>query len=82
MFFIPEMDCDEEIALIRAKLGALPGVDDLAFNLVAQKLTVMHRITPEALAAALREIRMTPRTEKAEEPPPPSFWQTPPAAPS
>ena len=74
-FFIPEMDCDEEIALIRAKLGALPGVDDLAFNLVAQKLTVMHRTTPEALAAALREIRMTPRTEKAEEPPPLSFWQ-------
>jgi Cd2+/Zn2+-exporting ATPase len=76
VFFIPEMDCDEEIALIRARLGALPGVDDLEFNLMAQKLTVVHRSTPEALAAALREIRMTPRTEKVEEAPPLSFWQT------
>jgi len=75
VFYIPEMDCDEEIALIRARLGALPGVDDLDFNLVAQKLTVMHRSSPEALAQALREIHMTPRTEKAEEAPPPSFWQ-------
>jgi Cd2+/Zn2+-exporting ATPase len=75
VFYIPEMDCDEEIALIRAKLGALPGVDDLDFNLVAQKLTVMHRSSPEALAQALREIHMTPRAEKVEEAPPPSFWQ-------
>jgi Cd2+/Zn2+-exporting ATPase len=75
VFYIPEMDCDEEIALIRARLGALPGVDDLDFNLVAQKLTVMHRSSPEALAQALREIHMTPRTEKAEEDPPSSFWQ-------
>jgi Cd2+/Zn2+-exporting ATPase len=74
-FFIPEMDCDEEIALIRAKLGAMPGVDDLSFNLVSQKLTVMHRGRPEALAAALRDIHMTPRAEKVEEAPPPSFWQ-------
>ncbi len=75
-FFIPEMDCDEEIALIRARLGPMPGVDDLSFNLVSQKLTVMHRSSPEALAAALRDIHMTPRTEKVEqEAPPLSFWQ-------
>ncbi len=74
-FFIPEMDCDEEIALIRARLNALPGVDDLSFNLVSQKLTVLHRSSPEALAGALREIHMTPRTEKVQEAPPLSFWQ-------
>ena len=74
-FFIPEMDCDEEISLIRARLGALPGVDDLAFNLVAQKLTVVHRSRPEVLAAALREIHMSPLTEKAKETPRLSFWQ-------
>jgi Cd2+/Zn2+-exporting ATPase len=74
-FFIPEMDCDEEIALIRAKLGAMPGVDELSFNLVSQKLTVVHRSRPEALAAALRDIHMSPRTEEVEQAPPPSFWQ-------
>ncbi len=74
-FFIPEMDCDEEIALIRARLEGMRGVDDLSFNLVSQKLTVMHRGSPEALAEALREIHMTPRAEKVEEAPPPSFWQ-------
>jgi Cd2+/Zn2+-exporting ATPase len=75
VFYIPEMDCDEEIALIRKKLGALEGVFDLEFNLVSQKLSVIHRISPEKIAAALRDIRMSPQTESFEEQAQPSFWE-------
>jgi Cd2+/Zn2+-exporting ATPase len=76
VFYIPEMDCDEEIALIRKKLESLGEVQDLEFNLVAQRLTVTHRSSPERLARALREIRMTPRTEQVEGEREPGFWGT------
>ncbi len=74
IFYIPEMDCDEEIALIRNKLGALEGIFDLEFNLVSQKLSVIHRTSPEKIAAALREIKMSPQTERFEAEAEPSFW--------
>jgi len=76
VFYIPEMDCDEEIALIRKKLGALEGVLDLDFNLVSQKLTVAHTLSPERIETALREIQMTPRREKVEQEPSRGFWAT------
>jgi Cd2+/Zn2+-exporting ATPase len=74
VFYIPEMDCDEEISLIRKRLGGLEGVLDLEFNLVSQKLTVVHTTTPARIEAALREIRMTPRREKVEREPSRGFW--------
>ncbi|MBN1837818.1 MAG: cadmium-translocating P-type ATPase [Spirochaetales bacterium] len=63
VYVIPEMDCDEEIALIRKAVGALEGVEDLEFNLVSQRLTVTHSITEDAIEQALREVRMTPLRE-------------------
>jgi Cd2+/Zn2+-exporting ATPase len=74
VFYIPEMDCDEEISLIRKKLGALEGVLDLEFNLVSQKLTIVHATTSARIEAALREIRMNPQREKVEQPPGRGFW--------
>ncbi|MEE9306294.1 MAG: cation transporter [Spirochaetia bacterium] len=76
VFYIPEMDCDEEIALIRKKLGGLEGVLDLEFNLVSQKLIVVHRTTSERIEEALREIKMTPHSEKVEQEETPGFWAT------
>ncbi|MBN1834719.1 MAG: heavy metal translocating P-type ATPase [Spirochaetales bacterium] len=63
VYVIPEMDCDEEIALIRKAVGALEGVEDLEFNLVSQRLTVTHRISEQAIERALQEVRMTPLRE-------------------
>ena len=74
VFYIPEMDCDEEIALIRRKLGGLDGVLDLEFNLVSQKLTVFHTTTAQRIEQALRQIKMSPRREKAEAERPAGFW--------
>ena len=76
VFYVPEMDCDEEIALIRKKLRRMEGVLDLDFNLVSQKLTVVHSLNPERIETALREIQMTPRREKVEQEPSRGFWAT------
>lgn len=53
---IQNMDCPTEEALIRNKLGHMPGVTDLQFNLVQRTLTVHHELSDlatveEALAA-------------------------------
>ena len=55
------MDCPTEEALIRKRLGAMPEVQALDFNLMRRELTVAH--APEALAgieAAIRKLGMTP----------------------
>jgi len=74
VFYIPEMDCEEEISLIRRKLGGMDEVLDLEFNLVSQKLTVVHTTEAQRLEKSLREIRMTPRRERVEQEPPRGFW--------
>lgn len=53
---IENMDCPTEEALIRNKLGQVPGVTDLQFNLVQRTLTVLHQLpalapVEDALAA-------------------------------
>ncbi|MGQ9628924.1 MAG: heavy metal translocating P-type ATPase [bacterium] len=75
VFYIPEMDCDEEIALIRGKLISLPGVEDLDFNLMSKKVTVVHRLSPNEIVRALREIKMTPRVEGEVDGEGVSFWE-------
>lgn len=73
--YIPEMDCDEEIGMIRARLEALEGVEDLAFDLVAKKLTVIHRLDVEILSKALRELGMSPHRNGLPASAPVTFWQ-------
>jgi Cd2+/Zn2+-exporting ATPase len=65
-FYIPEMDCDEEIFFIKKKLGLLDGVEDIEFNLVSKKATITHRLNEGAVVRALREIKMTPQTEEVK----------------
>ena len=50
---IEQMDCPTEEGMIRRKLGNMPGVADLQFNLVQRILTVEHgeNMLPEVLAA-------------------------------
>ncbi|TYC51117.1 heavy metal translocating P-type ATPase [Zoogloea oleivorans] len=52
---IAKMDCPTEEALIRNKLGGMPGVGALDFNLMQRTLTVTH--APDALEAAIAAIR-------------------------
>ena len=52
---IAQMDCPTEQRLITDRLGSLPGIDQLRFNLLERTLHIQH--SPEALAPALEAIR-------------------------
>ncbi|MGF6644139.1 heavy metal translocating P-type ATPase [Paraburkholderia sp. GAS82] len=52
---IMQMDCPTEEALIRNKLGRMPYVRSLDFNLMQRVLTVVH--APEALGSILASLR-------------------------
>lgn len=62
---IEEMDCPTEEGLIRKKLGGMPGVDQLDFNLMQRRLTVHHHSPyPEAIVAAVVSLGMDAIVEK------------------
>ncbi|WP_410814916.1 heavy metal translocating P-type ATPase [Paraburkholderia sp.] len=77
-----QMDCPTEEALIRKKLGRMPYVRSLDFNLMQRVLTVVH--TPEALGsilASLRSLDFDPQLADAAAPlesapaaPPKPWW--------
>ena len=52
---IAKMDCPTEERLIRNKLGGMPGIGELDFNLMKRTLTVTH--APDALEPAITAIR-------------------------
>ncbi len=59
LFVISNMDCPTEEALIRKRLGSVPGIGELSFNLMARRLTVMHTLDDDqAILDALSEIGM------------------------
>ncbi|WP_354683692.1 heavy metal translocating P-type ATPase [Cupriavidus necator] len=55
------MDCPTEETLIRNKLGGMPGVAALEFNLIQRVLTVHHTLpSPEPVAKAIQSLGMQP----------------------
>lgn len=70
-FYIAEMDCPVEENLIRKKLGTMTTVDRIEFNLMKQRLTVVHQSgQQDAVSQAIRSLGMTPiRQESATEKP-------------
>lgn len=58
-YSIKNMDCPTEEGLIRNKLGPMPGIAQLDFNLMQRKLTVSHTLeNDDAIQAALASIGM------------------------
>ncbi|MDX8379160.1 MAG: heavy metal translocating P-type ATPase [Gallionella sp.] len=58
-FVIRNMDCPTEEALIRKRLGSVPGLSELTFNLMDRRLDVEHMLADEQpIFEALREIGM------------------------
>jgi len=65
---IGQMDCPTEETLIRKKLGQLPGVHDMHFNLMQRVLTVVHADGAlERVVAAIRSLDMTPEVMTQED---------------
>jgi len=67
VYRIENMDCPTEEALIRRKLGELPGVVGLDFNLMQRTLAVQHELSSlSPVEQALKAIGMqAERTDKA-----------------
>ncbi|MGE0673737.1 MAG: cation-translocating P-type ATPase [Methylibium sp.] len=64
-FRIEKMDCPTEEGLIRKRLGNMPGVAGLDFNLMQRKLSVNHTLpSTETIVRALKDIGLPP-TEPA-----------------
>lgn len=58
---IMQMDCPTEEGLLRKKLGGMPGVTGLEFNLMQRVLTVTHAPKAiEPILAAVRSLGFTP----------------------
>lgn len=68
VFHIEKMDCPTEEGLIRKRLGKMPGIAELDFNLMQRKLTVRHTLPSTApIVDALRDIGL-PAAEPAIKP--------------
>lgn len=66
---IPNVDCRDEEAAIRARLTTLPEVRSLSFDLPNRRLTVVHALpTPQPLLQALNEIGLPASLEAEGEP--------------
>lgn len=64
---IDKMDCPTEESLIRKKLESMPGVQDLAFNLMQRRLTVNHEMAnPSPIIAAIESLNMQPVVESGD----------------
>ena len=64
---IVNMDCPTEETLIRKKLGTVPGITGLEFNLMQRVLTVYHELpSTDPIEAALRSIDMIPEVAGGE----------------
>ncbi len=65
VFLIDKMDCPTEEKLIRNKLGKMPGIEELRFNLMQRELTVLHTLDSEQpIKAALTAIGLGPDIKK------------------
>jgi Zn2+/Cd2+-exporting ATPase len=60
VFFVEEMDCAAEIALIENKLSALPAVSDMNFDIMQRRVTVSHIPgQQETIMQAIRSLGMS-----------------------
>lgn len=60
-FHVPAMDCATEKDVISHRLAKLEGIQSVGFDLLERVVTVQHQSGVEPIAAALREVGMSPR---------------------
>ena len=73
-FIVEGMDCADEVRQIESKLGRVPTVSSLQFDLVRRRLVVGGSITAPEVRCALKEIGMEARRE-GEHVKPLTFWE-------
>ena len=73
-FIVSGMDCAKEVRLIEGKVGNLPGVTKLEFDLVRHRLIVEGSITAAEIQRGVKVLRMVARPE-GEEAPTTTLWE-------
>lgn len=73
-FIVEGMDCADEVRQIEAKLGPLPGITRLQFDVVNRRLRVDGSVTVGEVQRAIKEIGMTARPE-GQAAVPLTFWE-------
>lgn len=66
VFEVEQMDCADEVRLIEGKLGNLPGVTRLGFDVVGRRLTVEGEIATVEVERAIGQLGMKARLVGAE----------------
>lgn len=65
IFHIKEMDCPSEEQLIRMRLGELPGIQQLQFDIPNRRLTVWHQTEAAPIAEALASLQLGSQLESS-----------------
>jgi Cd2+/Zn2+-exporting ATPase len=73
-FIVDGMDCADEVRQIEAKLGPLPGIVNLQFDLINRRLRVDGSATPAEIQRAIKDIGLTARPE-GQATAPLTFWE-------
>lgn len=73
-FIVEGMDCADEVRQIEAKLGPLPGIANLQFDLINRRLRVEGSVTPAEVQRAIKDIGLTARPE-GQAAVPRTFWE-------
>ncbi len=73
-FIVEGMDCADEVRQIENKLGRLPGVSRLQFDLMRRRLVVEGSISAPEVLRAIKELGMQARRE-GEQLRPQTFWE-------
>lgn len=61
IYYIPEMDCPEEIKMIQGRLKSILGIQQLEFNLIQQEVIITHELTDlSEIESALKSLGMKP----------------------
>lgn len=56
---IEKMDCPTEETLLRKKIGGMPGIHDMSFNLMQRRLTIKHQLAnPSSILLAIDSLDM------------------------
>jgi Cd2+/Zn2+-exporting ATPase len=69
VFYLANLCCSTEEALIRSRLERMPGISDLKFNVMEHRVVVIHSLPDDQpILAALEQLGMGPRGEDASQP--------------
>ena len=67
IFYISNMDCPEEVNLIRSRMQSFPGIQQLEFNLIQREVIIIHSLSDtETILSNLKLLGMNASIKSAD----------------